>query len=71
MKKVYRQKLPPKCDYCVHGRPAPDAEAVLCVKLGIMDPGSSCRSFRYDALKRTPEPRARISTDFSPEDFQL
>lgn len=71
MKKIFRKDLRPACDYCVHGRPAPDANAILCVKHGIMDPGSSCHSFRYDPLKRTPKPKAKIHTEFKPEDFEL
>ena len=27
---------------------------VVCPKKGVMDPGSHCRSFRYDPLKRVP-----------------
>lgn len=71
MKKITRKDICPACDYCAHGRPAPDAKAVLCVKHGIMDPGSSCRSFHYDPLKRTPKPKAKIYKDFTPEDFEL
>ncbi len=71
MKKIFRKDIVPACDYCLHGRPAPDADAVLCVKHGIMQRNSSCRQFKYDPLKRAPKPKARIQTDFKPEDFEL
>ncbi len=69
--KVFRQDLRPACAYCAHGRPAPDDDAVLCVKCGIMMPTSSCRRFKYDPLKRTPTPKVKIRTDYSMEDFSL
>lgn len=71
MANLYNRELPPRCEYCLHGRPAPDADAVLCVKRGIMRPDSSCSKFRYDPLKRVPKPKAKVNNDFGPEDFKL
>lgn len=71
MAKVFREDIVPACDYCIFGRPAPDADAVLCVKHGIMDTASSCRSFKYDPLKRAPRPKPQINRDFDPYDFEI
>lgn len=71
MKKIFNQGLTPACEYCLHGRLSPDESMVLCVKKGFMLPSSSCRSFKYDALKRLPKKGERIATNFTPEDFSL
>ena len=33
-----------------------DEEKILCTKQGVVAPGGSCRSFKYDPLKRVPPP---------------
>lgn len=71
MKKLFNQGLPPACEYCLHGRLSPDESMVLCVKKGFMLPSSSCRSFKYDALKRLPKKGERIATNFTKKDFSL
>lgn len=47
-----------------------DGECVLCVKTGIRQLDSSCRSFKYDPLKRVPRKPAGIGS-FTEEDFKL
>lgn len=60
----------PACRICSHGILSPDGESVLCVKTGIRQLDSSCRSFKYDPLKRVPE-RAPTAGGFTKEDFEL
>ncbi len=71
MKKIFNQNFVPACEYCHHGRLSPDESMVLCVKKGFMLPSSSCRYFKYDALKRIPKKGERIATKFTKEDFSL
>lgn len=71
MAKLYNKNIQPACEYCRFGRPAPDADAILCVKKGILRPDSSCGSFRYDPLRRKPKPKAKIYKGYSPDDFKL
>jgi len=68
---LYNSDIPPRCEYCRHGRPAPDADAILCVKQGIMLPSSSCSKFKYDALKRKPRKAPKLFTDYDPDEFKL
>lgn len=68
---LFQKKMDPRCSYCIHSRPL-EGDQVICEKKGVMSAGSSCRSFRYDPLKRVP-PRP-VKADFSTlkdEDFQL
>ena len=58
------------CGNCVHGRHTPDEKQVLCVKHGVMDYYSVCRSYEYDPLNRVP-PKPQRQTKFDPEDFVL
>ena len=43
---------------------------IFCKKKGVVEPQFSCRSYKYDVLKREPKSEI-ISTDYSPEDFKL
>ncbi len=68
---LFAKKIEPRCQYCTLGRQT-DERIVLCPKKGVMSPGSSCRSFKYDPMKRVP-PRP-VTVDFSTlsdEDFKL
>lgn len=70
-KKAFSDKnYPPKCEYCLYGRIAPDGTTVLCEKKGIVDKDDRCRGYKYDALKRTPMKAPEISTA-DPADFEL
>ncbi len=64
------QDKTPACGICSHGILSPDGETVLCIKTGIRLLDSSCRSFKYDPLKRVPR-RAPIVGGFTEEDFKL
>ena len=68
---LFSKTIEPRCAYCQRGKSI-DSETVLCKKRGVMAPGDSCKSYRYDPFKRTP-PRP-IVPDFSrlkEEDFTL
>ena len=69
-KVVSVQDITPACKICSHGILSPDGESVLCVKTGIRLLDSSCRSFKYDPLKRVPM-RAPSRGGFTKEDFEL
>ncbi|MCR5484232.1 MAG: hypothetical protein K6F09_01440 [Clostridiales bacterium] len=60
----------PKCRHCEYGRLTPDGETVLCIKRGIMEADSSCRSFSYDPLKRIPRKAPKIP-EYSADDFSI
>ena len=68
---LFSKTIQPSCAYCKRGK-AIEGNAVLCRKRGVMTRENSCRSYRYDPLKRIP-PRP-IFPDFSrlrEEDFSL
>ena len=63
-------KYPPRCAYCKKGRLSPDGESVLCEKNGIVEKNSSCRSYKYDVMKRVPEKTIPFA-GANPEDFEI
>ena len=54
---LFQKNIEPRCTYCQRGTPL-DEEKILCTKQGVVAPGGSCRSFKYDPLKRVPPPGA-------------
>lgn len=64
------KKYPPKCEYCLKGRPSPDNKSIFCIKNGIMAPDDRCKSFKYDVLKREPKKQA-VLPENDPRDFEL
>lgn len=69
--KLFETSIEPRCAYCALGRTL-DPGQVVCTKRGVMSAGSSCRSFRYDPLKRVPPRPAKLGgADLTDEDFQL
>ena len=52
---LFQKNIEPRCTYCQRGTPL-DEEKILCTKQGVVAPGGSCRSFKYDPLKRVPPP---------------
>lgn len=64
------KNAPRECQNCLHGVRMPGDEKIFCKKTGIRLPGSSCKKFCYDPLKRTPKRPPKIE-QFSPEDFEL
>ncbi|MBQ1351331.1 MAG: hypothetical protein IIY71_01255 [Oscillospiraceae bacterium] len=68
---LFRKKIEPCCSYCARGTAAEEGH-ILCAKRGIVSPHDRCRSFRYDPLRRTPPPPARLKTEgLSASDFSL
>ena len=65
-----KKNYPPKCAYCAKGRLSPDGESVLCPKKGITSPQDSCRSYKYDVMKRIPE-KAPVIQSADTKDFEL
>lgn len=70
MEKTKKTEIAPKCEYCIHARPSPDGETVLCAKKGVMEKDSKCRKYKYDILKRQPKHKPKMP-EFSAEDFSI
>ena len=68
-KLVNTEDITPACRLCSHGMIAADGDCVLCVKTGIRQLDSSCRSFKYDPLKRVPKKNIGIGS-FTEEGFK-
>lgn len=69
-KNVFNKKLPKYCEYCINGICSEFSDEVFCVKKGVTDKKDYCRHYKYDPLKRQPS-KAKISTDYTKEDFLL
>ena len=69
-KKLYGANVAPKCIYCETGINTNNGKEVLCRRMGVMQPDSCCKKFRYDPFKRKPEV-IKLQSDFSAEDFSL
>ncbi len=70
MKFLLNSKIPPKCGYCLRGKPTRDGSMVLCEKRGIVPPHFKCRKFRYDPLLREPKGVPEMP-HFDPSDFKI
>lgn len=70
MRKKEKNEIAPKCEYCMHARPSPDGETMLCAKAGIVEKDNQCRKYKYDILKRQPRCKPKLQ-EFSEEDFTL
>lgn len=69
-KLINKKSITPACGLCAHGRISPDGESVLCIRTGVRQMESSCRSFKYDPLKRKPKKAAKPE-EFTATDFEL
>ncbi len=69
-RKLFSDNIPPKCIYCETGIITNDGKEVLCRRMGVMQPDSCCKKFRYDPLRRKPQ-TLKVQSDFSAEDFSL
>ena len=58
------------CRFCERAADIVDDSTVLCSKKGVVSENGSCRSFRYDPLKRVPQ-RNDPLPDVDPEDLVL
>ena len=70
MKKIFGENISPKCIYCETGINTKDGKEVLCRRMGVMQPDSFCKKFKYDPLKRQPE-ILKMMSGFKEEDFSL
>ena len=68
---LFRKDIDPRCVYCQWGQQLNERE-VACVKKGVVPVEFSCRSFRYDPVKRVPPRPATLDTrKHREEDFSL
>lgn len=68
---MFRKDIEPHCAYCVRGKKISE-DKVVCHKHGVVSAQDSCRSFRYDPLKRVPPRPAVLPTNkLRPEDFEV
>lgn len=67
---MFGKKIEPACEYCKFGRKSPDSEKVFCQKKGVVNFYDSCRSFKYDPLKRAPK-KIKLKNDLSEKDFEI
>ena len=70
-KKLFQDKIAPRCVYCARGAQL-EEDRILCPKKGVVAPTDSCRSFQYDPLKRIPPKPVSLDTSgLNQEDFSL
>lgn len=68
---LFQKKIEPRCAYCALGQMLRE-DQIACPKKGVMSPGSSCRAFKYDPLKRIPPRPAKLAgASLTDEDFSL
>lgn len=68
---LFRKKVAKFCAYCKYAGQT-GGQQMLCRKKGFVPCSSSCRSFKYDPLKRTPPHRsAKDFSAFDDSDFSL
>jgi hypothetical protein len=68
---LFQKSIEPRCAYCARGQ-ALSEDQIACPKKGVMSPGSSCRGFKYDPLKRVPpRPTKLAGIGLTDEDFSL
>lgn len=68
--KGFNKKLQKSCMWCTHGRKSDYGEDVFCKKHGVTTRADSCRHYKYDPLKRTPQKQS-ASGYYSADDFSL
>ena len=69
-KKFFNNKIPPNCNYCIHGTASSFNDEIICLKRGVTNGTDSCRSYKYDPLKRKPN-KVKLADNYKPEDFSL
>ena len=67
---IFDNSISPKCRNCQFGESAADGKIILCEKSGVRAPDDACKKYRYDPLRREPDPRAPEQR-FSDKDFSL
>lgn len=67
---LFNKNIPHSCAWCKFGKKSEYNDDILCIKKGITSTFDSCRHYKYDALKRTPQ-KQKPADGYSPEDFKL
>ena len=66
----FNKDLKKSCEYCRYGTVLEFTNETICKKRGVTDKTDSCRSYKYDPLKRVPQ-KIKIANDFTEADFKL
>ena len=61
---LFRKDIEPACALCSHASEI-DGQTLLCRRRGVVDAGFRCRRFKYDATKRVPKPKLKVSGDYN------
>ncbi len=69
-KSILKSDISPKCEYCELGIKTSSGKEVLCRRMGVMQPDSYCKKFKYDPLKRVPK-TAELPSGYNAEDFSI
>ena len=69
-KPLFGNNIEPSCSYCRYGKYNSTRDIILCVKKGVVEPYYSCKSFKYNPLKRKPA-RPLLVEKFDISDFDL
>ncbi len=69
--KYFDTNIPPKCDYCEHGKRTKDSNKILCEKNGIVAPEHSCNKFSYSPLKRIPVKQLNFVGSIADEELYI
>lgn len=56
-KKLYGNRITPKCEYCIYGTRAKEGNKVLCIKRGLVNEDDKCIKYIYSPIKRIPKKR--------------
>ena len=68
---LFRKNMEKLCLYCSHAARV-DENTMVCTKKGLVDGHSHCRGFRYDPLKRVPDPPAQMHLpEYDSGDYSL
>lgn len=68
--KLFGNNIEPACEYCSNGKQS-ENNMILCLKLGVVNPGFSCKKFDYDPLKRKPKKINHKLPEYSADDFKI
>ena len=69
-KLLFDKKLERYCKNCLHGKMLEFTGEVFCTKKGFVSPISSCRKYKDDPIKRTPQ-FSQLKVTYKKEDFVL
>ena len=67
---LFGKHIDPACCYCEHSTPTGNERVLTCRYKGKVAPGTSCRRFCYDPLRRVPT-RQVFLPSYGSEEFKL